>query len=115
MPKFNIYAGSDYPGQSTEQVRCEVGWARGCDVQIAVTQLQPGLEPVETGPAMVLDPNTTITISGDLVRLGSATHTNGPPSELAWQGRRMTISRPQINELIRTLREARDAAYGRDE
>lgn len=125
MPKFSIYEGAGNPNDD-QRVRCEIGWTKGYDVQIGVTELAEGLEAAG-GPSEVFDDsptNTTITVSDGAVTHGTATHGSatpvkpGPlagPAEPAWQGRRMHLSRSQINTLIRTLREARDAAYGRDE
>lgn len=115
MPKTSIYAAT-YPGDLSRQIRCEIGWARGYDVQIAVTQLAEGCEPTDE---FVTHDETalTITAGGHLVPQ-AATIANGPTGDAlqpAWQGQRMTLSREQINNLIRALRDARDAAYGRDE
>lgn len=119
MPKFSIYSGADVPGDpNTQRLRCEVGWAKGYDVQIAVTRLADGLDPVGGETSFDDSPTgTTITVTAGVAAAGTVTHAGaGPaPSEPAWQGHRMFLSRPQINQLIRTLREARDAAYGRDE
>lgn len=123
MPKFSIYEGADHPG-GEQRVRCEIGWAKGYDVQIAVTELAEGLESAGDETSFDDSPaRTTITVSGGVVTQGTATHASpasvlavaGTPSEFAWRGRHMRLSRQQINTLIRTLRDARDAAYGRDE
>ncbi len=37
------------------------------------------------------------------------------PAARAWAGQFVDLDRDQINHLIRTLREARDRAFGRDE
>lgn len=110
MPKTSIYADSDDPG-GEQRIRCEIGWAKGYDVQIAVTRLADGLEPgIEFVPSTG---NTTITVSGGATQGGTTTVSGEPQS--AWQGQRMSVTRSQINSLIRTLRDARDVAYGRDE
>jgi len=73
-------------------VRIEVGWARDMHVQVATTKLGSNKEPAAVDKDMVpAEPEGT------------------------WDGQWIELDRHQINELIRHLRRARDAAYGRDE
>lgn len=117
MPKTSIYANT-YPGDTAQRIRCEIGWAKGYDVQISVAQLAEGFEP--TDEFVTRDEEAlTITVGGQLVApAGTTTTSSGFVSGMlrpAWDGPRMVLDREQINLMIRTLREARDAAYGRNE
>lgn len=123
MPKFSIYEGFETPGQPN-RIRCDIGWARGRDVQLGVTRLADGLEPVVGDETSYDDAptSTTIVVSGGtapqtITTAGSARAIAAGPLEdgPTWRGYHMHLTRTQINTLIRTLREARDAAYGRDE
>ncbi len=87
MPKVNIY--ESVPSSLAEQrTRLSVGWAKDKDVQIGVTDLREGADPGRE---------------------------YGDDDQPNWQGPWIGLDRHQINELIRTLRQARDSAYGRDE
>lgn len=87
MPKFNVYEKStDLPGHTPG--RAEVGWSAG-HVQLA-----------------------TCTDDLDNLRaLGAA----AAPDQPDWRGVFLQLDREGINELIRSLRKARDSAFGRDE
>lgn len=73
----------------THDGKVSVGWTKDRDVQVGV-ELSPH-----------------VTFNGDLPT--GATVTAGGPS--AWA----TLDRHGLNRLIRSLRKARDAAYGADE
>ena len=139
MPKINIYQDGDFADQP-QNTRCEVGWVKGRTVRIAVTRIGVGFSP---GDEYAMLPQATakgmnLSYPGAATSTGSAfpeapaqglhpsypaaVESGGPPPEAdaavrvdAWQGFHMDLSRQQINLLIRTLRGARDAAYGRDE
>lgn len=91
MPKFNLYEHTKYNPQDPEQAnRVEVGWTAAGDgvVHIATcTSIPERLQALATAAAEGSD----------------------------WQGLCICLDRTQINALIRELRRARDAAYGRDE
>lgn len=93
MPKFNLYP-TPLPNQvDGADSRVEVGWSHAGFVQIATTKLQPGAErDAEYVPG---------TFAGEPKR--------------AWDGECVGLDRDQVNQLIRSLREARDKAFGRDE
>lgn len=119
MPKVSIYEGADHPGE--RRTRCTVGWAKGYDVQIGVTRLAEGAEP--TDEFLTVDPEAVPFAAGGLVTGPGEPGGDQVPAQIvaddglkfAWQGQHMHLSRGQINDLIRVLREARDAAYGKDE
>jgi hypothetical protein len=90
MPKQMIYPVPNPDGTDADR-RVEVGWHRDAGVQIATTLLQPGAQ------------RDREFIDGS------------EPGRFAWDGQYVDLNRPQINELIRALRHARDAAFGRDE
>ena len=92
MPRETIYPRPNPDGTNADR-RVEVGWSRDCYVQIATTKLQPGADRDRE----YVD--------------GSADN----PLKHAWDGQWIDLDRHQINELIRHLRRARDAAFGRDE
>lgn len=94
MPKETVYPLPSPDGTDADR-RIEVGWSREQYVQIATTKLQPGA-----------DRNRGY-IDGN----GSPTE----PLKHAWDGQWVALERWQINDLIRVLRKARDAAFGRDE
>jgi hypothetical protein len=101
MPKVSIYERADSAGAQARRI--EVGWQKSCAVQLGVTKLRPGATSVE-----LLKPDGTTTDVSDYVSV-----TGG--SLDAWDGQFMELDRAQINQLIRHLRDARDAAFGRDE
>lgn len=90
MPKQMIYPVPNPDGTDADR-RVEVGWQRERGVQVATTKLQPGAE------------RDREYIDG------------GEPGRQAWDGQYVDLNRTQINELIRSLRHARDQAFGRDE
>jgi hypothetical protein len=94
MPKQMIYPLPNPDGTDADR-RVEVGWSRERYVQVATTTLQPGADR-----------------DRDFID-GSGTETE--PVKPAWDGQFVDLDRHQINELIRTLRRARDQAFGRDE
>jgi hypothetical protein len=125
MPKTNIYNLKSHPS-GTQQYRCEVGWARGEDVTIAVTRLADGADPLEEflPPSATTGNTITVTANGvdtatQTTAAGVARFTgpDGASGELipTWQGWHMPLDRSHINTLIRELRKARDVAYGHDE
>lgn len=92
MPKQMIYPVPNPDGSDADR-RVEVGWQREMGVQVATTKLQPGAKR-------------------------DAEYIEGPtdaPLRHAWDGQWIDLNRYQINQLIRSLRHARDQAYGRDE
>ncbi len=95
MPKTNLYERPGPEGQDSDR-RLEVGW-QADSVQVATTKLRPGA-----------DRNADY-----LSAVTYASSTGGPPR--AWEGEFISLDREQINQLIRTLREARDKAFGRNE
>lgn len=90
MPKQMIYPFPNPDGSDADR-RIEVGWQRNLGVQVGTTT--------------VVNPGT--------IRVGPG----GVEGETAprWDGAFVDLDRGQINELIRSLRRARDAAYGRDQ
>jgi len=110
MPKHNIYPHPNPDGTDADR-RVEVGWQRDCAVQIGVARLvsgHPKIDVVYPGSPTTLGAPTTfstITTSGTALF----------PGEPTWESQHVELDRDQINRLIRTLREARDAAFGRDE
>lgn len=117
MPKEVIYGselpyGEDDPGRSV----VEVGWSRdGVYVQLATkcvhaadeTDYHPPLEPFQ---GIVHSGTGEPVTDGDVV-VGELLEVEG----LARSGHYVQLDRTTINELIRTLRRARDQAFGRDE
>lgn len=95
MPKVNVYP-TPLPNQPDgADTRIEVGWSNAPTghVQIATTKLQPDADrEAEYAPG---------TFAGEPKR--------------AWDGAFVELDRDQINQLIRSLRDARDKAFGRDE
>jgi len=122
MPKESISGDGRY------DVR--VGWQNGCDMQIGVEE-EAGFSLVT---ALYGDPETCrliglavaahcevgvvrgmdafMALGRDVLNIveGSASSPNG-----SYTGVWVTLSRQGANRLIRVLRRARDAAYGRDE
>lgn len=92
MPKETIVSGKD-------GARLYVGWRKDSDVQLGVER-QPNVTTVTYGPS---GGSGMITTHG-----GSST----APYTGVWTD---TLTRVQINDLIRALRKARDQAYGKDE
>jgi hypothetical protein len=92
MPKFNLYPIPLPDQPDGADTRVEIGWGPSPtgSVQIATTKLQPGADRQREWM-------------------------DGPDSRPAWDGQHIGLDRDQINTLIRTLRRARDTAYGRDE
>jgi hypothetical protein len=140
MPKFNLYTIDHHPGGS-EEYRCELGWARGEKVTLAVTRLADGADRTEEylpPPSAITTPTVrtnTITVPASSTSTGTVTDTNSRWTRLfapagqqatisgadgvqelvpAWQGWRMALDRAQINTLIVELRRARDVTYGKD-
>jgi fermentation-respiration switch protein FrsA (DUF1100 family) len=95
MPKFNLYPRPLPDQPDGADTRVEVGYGPLHGVQIATTKLQPGADR-----------------NRDFID-GSGTVAD--PPRRAWDGWYISLERDQINELIRTLRDARDKAFGRDE
>jgi hypothetical protein len=103
MPKVSVYEDPDTAGQQTRRV--EVGWQKGCAVQVGISVRNPAVPHVEfnnpDGSTTDVSEHVTITAGADPAK--------------AWDGQFMELSRTQVNALIRHLRAARDAAFGRDE
>ncbi len=91
MPKEIIYRSGHDPSPCDPTTRVQVGWERGGSY-VEIATVQPG------GQVAFKDPDT-----GDFL-----------PASQADPGFFMTIDRDGINRLIRTLRRARDAAFGAD-
>lgn len=97
MPKELVYSREALAARDTTTPHLypvehvAIGWAPDRDVQI-------GIVP---GPSVALNITDGVTVS--------TTSTNGPHGGL-W----MDLDRAGINRLIRSLRKARDAAYGSD-
>lgn len=87
MPKTNI------DDQITDGFRVEVSWARDSHVQIATVNTHSTLTLDTEPPAPAF--NTT-------------------PTE-QFDGWRVTLDRAAVNRLMKSLRIARDAAFGKDE
>lgn len=101
MPKVSIYERADADGAQARRV--EVGWQKSCAVQLGVTKLRPGVTSVE-----LLNADGSATDVSEYVSVTGGTAD-------AWDGQFMELDRAQLNQLIRYLRDARDAAFGRDE
>lgn len=109
MPKTNIYPHPNPDGTDASR-RVEVGWQKDLGVQIGVTALVPGASPeleyvIPLGGGTATFPVTTTWTSA----------ATSPAPQRAWDGQFVDLDREQLNRLIRTLRDARDAAFGRDE
>ena len=107
MPKQNIYPHPNPDGTNADR-RVEVGWQREQGVRVGVTVLQPGA----VAELEYFHPDGTRT---PVVGASVTTTNSAPLLARAWDGAFVDLDRAQINKLIRVLREARDAAYGRDE
>lgn len=97
MPKVNLYPLPNPDGTDAD-TRVEVGWTPhgGGSVQLATTKVQPGAEEFRHREYFGgTDPEE--------------------PRRPVWNGWYIDLDRDQINNLIQRLREARDAAYGRDQ
>lgn len=139
MPKINIY-NTDMPVDGPAQrFRLELGWSRGQTVQLGVTRLANGADPLEeyftpeqtstrTSAAGIVVASSNVALNPISPTVAkwfwqptpgqpNATMT-GPegtvPLEPTWQGWHMPLDRAHINQLIIELRRARDVAYGRD-
>lgn len=104
MPKVNIYEphGGDLPpadGVPYDGRRVSVGWAKGTHAQIGIGKVDGNL---------VVGPQASW--SGDFL-LEAEKDEHGLPWKTEW----VNLDRNTINQLIRELRAARDAAFGRDE
>lgn len=85
MPKENI---NDL---TIDGFRAEVSWDRGGNVQVAT-----------------VNQHSTLTLPGETL---TADHQPEPEPFTGW---RVTLNRAGINHMIRSLRRARDAAFGAD-
>lgn len=100
MPRENIY------DEIVDGFRIEVGWAADRYVQIASVNQHSTL----TLPCEDLPPQP----SG--LPANSVTDSAPPGGKaMLFYGWSVTLDRAGLNRLIRTLRRARDNAYGRDE
>ena len=96
----NAYSTPDWTGPQVT-----VGWDRAPEVQIGVIHTEP--EVVKALEAALTD----LKIENGL-RLGILEKLTGPEaSALGWHS---SLNRSELNRLIRTLRRARDAAFGAD-
>jgi hypothetical protein len=128
MPKTTIYELPPDPN-TPQRRRVEVGWQRDGSVQVGVTSLQP---PPVPGSVTLGGPTSTTFASGGYLPPAMTTTVNTTlqpepvltPEQWAaiagaddthWDGWFADLDRQQVNHLIRTLREARDKAFGRDE
>lgn len=113
MPKEVIYGlslpyGEDSPGRSV----IEVSWSRHGSVQVATkcvhaadeSDYHPPLEPIEVVPSF-----PAIEVAGEPV------YTELQMAEGIRSGFYLDLDRAGINAVIRSLRRARDQAFGRDE
>jgi hypothetical protein len=93
MPKETTYCSAD------RHYRVDIGWSREAGhVEIAVKT----------------DAASAILSMADHVP-DSDTPGVRYDGQIAWNGLHAQLDRTAVNELIRTLRKARDQAYGRDE
>lgn len=90
MPKEIIRDGAD-------QFHVIVGWQRDCDVQVGI----------QTSDGRPIGEHLTVTEADD----NGVTISRPAGFDSLWG----SLNRAALNELIRVLRKARDAAYGRDE
>lgn len=100
-------------GGGDADTRVELVWRRYDTVQIATTKLQPDAprdQDYYPGPVRNLPVPPAVTTTGP----GSVDVTAGR-YVASWQGEFVELNRAQVNELIRSLRVARDNAYGRNE
>jgi hypothetical protein len=104
MPKENIN------DTVTDGFRAEVGWSHGC-VQVATTNAASTFElPADSDAASSSQPDRPST--GTERFLAAVTGMGTPEPFHGWF---VTLDRDGCNRMIRALRKARDAAYGRDE
>jgi len=107
MPKQHIYdptpRGVDVktgePGPEVVR-RVSVAWGRDAHVQVGIGWVDPDAQAANGNPGW----------SGDFI-------TDGETDERmrVWSSQWCEMDRHSINQLIRELRRARDAAFGRDE
>lgn len=92
MPTFNLYPTPN-PDGTDSTCRVTVIWNRGQSVYVGSTRLRDGADRhAELVPGDKPD----------------------DPYVPAWQGALPPLDRQQLNQLIETLRRARDQAYGKD-
>lgn len=111
MPKFNIYC-SVQPGVNIETGevvkvtprRISVGWSRGQYAQLGIGH---AVDPQDS--ALTALEKGTETAGSNLPVLGEV------EMGQEWLAEWIDLDRHMINQLIRELRKARDAAFGRDE
>jgi|GEM_PF-6801732 len=102
MPKVNIYESSSGlpPTEIAPDVRrVSVGWAKGTHAQVGIGRIDPNIT-VGEAPSW----------SGDFMLEGEKDEAGR-----TWKTDWVNLDRHMINQLIRELRTARDAAFGRDE
>lgn len=93
MPRVNLYP---IPGPNQVEgadTRVEVMWDQHSGVRLGTTRLQPGADR----------------------HRDFCDGAPGEPMVPAWDGTIVELTRDQVNQLIRNLREARTKVHGRDE
>ena len=105
MPKVNIYEpldGLPTDENRKDQRRIQVGWSKGNHAQIGIGWPDPDAKPAEL--VGNVDWAADFVVEGDTDNEGRV-----------WRSQSVNLDRDTINRLIRELRAARDAAFGRDE
>jgi hypothetical protein len=103
VPKEAVYSHSD------QRTKVEVGWARDRFVQVgSLRQAEPaGVVAYTSSDFPVMNTvGAAVVVTGGIVP---------PEPEPEWAGQFVDLDRHGLNQLIRSLRRARDQAYGRDE
>jgi hypothetical protein len=110
MPKKMIYPDR-HPDSPLPERRIEIGWHKPPHGSVQVGSTRKAAPGVGEHDVWLNESNSQ---PGVTWSTGTEFFVTGDPLP-AWEGQHVELSRDEINQLIRALREARDQAYGRDE